>query len=36
MKAAVVTRNGGPEVMEIWDVPIPRPGEGQILVLVGS
>jgi NADPH:quinone reductase-like Zn-dependent oxidoreductase len=34
MKAAVVTRYGGPEVMEIRDVPIPRPGAGQILVRV--
>ena len=34
MKAAVVTRYGGPEVMEIQDVPVPRPGEGEILVRV--
>ena len=34
MKAAVVTRYGGPEVMEIQDVPLPRPAEGQILVRV--
>ncbi|HMK38858.1 MAG TPA: zinc-binding dehydrogenase [Bacteroidota bacterium] len=34
MKAAVVTRYGGPEVMEIRDVPLPRLTEGQILVRV--
>jgi NADPH2:quinone reductase len=34
MKAAVVTRYGGPEVMEIRDVPLPRLAEGQILVRV--
>jgi NADPH:quinone reductase-like Zn-dependent oxidoreductase len=34
MKAAVVTRYGGPEVMEIQDVPLPRLSEGQILVRV--
>lgn len=36
MKAAVVTKYGGPEVMEIRDVPIPTPGYGQILVRVRS
>ena len=34
MKAAVVTRYGGPEVMEIQDVPLPRLSGGQILVRV--
>jgi NADPH:quinone reductase-like Zn-dependent oxidoreductase len=34
MKAAVVTRYGGPEVMEIRDVPLPRLAAGQILVRV--
>lgn len=34
MKAAIVTRYGGPEVMEIKDVPVPRLTDGQILVRV--
>ncbi|HTR98642.1 MAG TPA: zinc-binding dehydrogenase [Bacteroidota bacterium] len=34
MKAAVVTRYGGPEVMELRDVPLPRLADGQILVRV--
>lgn len=34
MRAAVVTRYGGPEVMEIRDIPVPQPGPGQILVRV--
>ena len=34
MKAAIVTRYGGPEVMEIQDVPLPRPAAGQVLVRV--
>ncbi|HUI10065.1 MAG TPA: zinc-binding dehydrogenase [Bacteroidota bacterium] len=34
MKAAVVTRYGGPEVMELRDMPLPRLGDGQILVRV--
>ncbi|HXX65085.1 MAG TPA: zinc-binding dehydrogenase [Bacteroidota bacterium] len=34
MKAAIVTRYGGPEVMEIKDVPVPRLSDGQILVRV--
>ena len=34
MKAAVVIRYGGPEVMELRDVPVPTLGPGQILVRV--
>jgi len=34
MKAAVVTRYGGPEVLEIRDVPVPALAAGQILVRV--
>ncbi|MEW6511785.1 MAG: zinc-binding dehydrogenase [Bacteroidota bacterium] len=34
MKAAVVTRYGGPEVMELRDIPVPTPGPGQVLVRV--
>lgn len=32
MKAIVVTRNGGPEVLELRDEPAPEPGAGQLLV----
>ena len=34
MKAAVITRPGGPEVLEIRDVPQPKPAAGQVLVRV--
>lgn len=34
MKAAVVTKYGGPEVLEIRDLPRPIPGDGQILARV--
>lgn len=36
MKAVVITRFGGPEVLEIEDVPEPRPGPDEILVRVRS
>lgn len=32
MKAVIIRRTGGPEVLECVDLPIPDPGEGQILV----
>jgi NADPH2:quinone reductase len=32
MRAIVVTRHGGPEVLELQDVPDPEPGRGQLLV----
>ena len=32
MRAIVVTRHGGPEVLELQDVPAPEPGPGQLLV----
>ena len=32
MKAVVVTRHGGPEVLELQDVPEPEPGPGDLLV----
>ena len=32
MKAVVVTRSGGPEVLEVRDEPEPTPGAGQLLV----
>jgi NADPH2:quinone reductase len=34
MRAVVITRPGGPEVLEIQDRPIPRPGQNEILVRV--
>ena len=34
MKAAVVERYGGPDVLKIRDVPIPSPGPAQVLVRV--
>src|SRR4051794_15986378 len=34
MRAAVVTRPGGPEVIEIRDVPRPAPRDGEVLVRV--
>ncbi|HEU5208051.1 MAG TPA: NAD(P)H-quinone oxidoreductase [Longimicrobiales bacterium] len=34
MRAVVITRPGGPEVLEIHDVPDPHPGSGDLLVRV--
>src|ERR1043166_726205 len=34
MKAVVITRFGGPEVLEVQDVPAPQPGPDEILVHV--
>lgn len=34
MKAAVINRFGGPEVLELAELPIPTPGPGQVLVKV--
>ncbi len=36
MKAVVITRFGGPEVLEIQDVPAPQPGPDEVLVRVRS
>ncbi len=36
MRAVVITRHGGPEVMDLRDVPAPRPGPGEVLVRVGA
>ena len=36
MKAVVITRFGGPEVLEIEDVPTPQPGPEEVLVHVRS
>lgn len=34
MKAVVIPRFGGPEVLETRDMPIPQPGSGQVLIQV--
>lgn len=34
MRAVVIERNGGPEVLTVTDVPEPEPGKGQVLVQV--
>ena len=34
MRAAIITQPGGPEVLELRDVPTPEPGAEQILVRV--
>jgi NADPH2:quinone reductase len=34
MRAMGFRRNGGPEVLELVDVPVPQPGPGQVLVKV--
>jgi NADPH:quinone reductase-like Zn-dependent oxidoreductase len=34
MRATVITRNGGPEVLEIKELPDPVPGEGEVLIRV--
>ena len=34
MRAAVIERFGGPEVLEVRDVPTPEPGQGQVRIAV--
>ncbi len=36
MRAVVIREPGGPEVLELRDVPRPRPGRGEVLVRVAS
>ena len=36
MRAIVITRHGGPEVLELQDVPEPEPGPGQLLVALAA
>ena len=34
MKAILITKKGGPEVLELRDLPIPSPGQGEVLIRV--
>lgn len=34
MRAIVISRHGGPEVLELHDIPVPEPGPGEALVRV--
>ena len=34
MRAIVITKPGGPEVLQIQEVPDPVPGEGEVLIRV--
>lgn len=36
MRAVVITRHGGPDVIEVRDVPVPRPGSHEVLVRVSA
>ena len=36
MRAALLTRHGGPDVIEVRDAPVPRPGPHEVLVRVGA
>jgi len=36
MKAAFITRTGGPDVIQFGDLPDPKPGKGECLVKVGA
>jgi len=36
MRAAVLTRHGGPDAIEVRDVPVPRPGPHEVLVRVSA
>ncbi len=34
MRAVVISRFGGPEVLEVRELPVPQPGQGQVLIRV--
>src|SRR5262245_1272572 len=36
MKQVWITRNGGPEVLEVREAPDPEPGEGQVRIRVAA
>jgi NADPH:quinone reductase-like Zn-dependent oxidoreductase len=36
MKAVIIRGYGGPDVIELADVPVPQPGTGQVRIRVGA
>jgi NADPH:quinone reductase len=34
VKAVIIRRYGGPDVLELADVPVPQPGAGQVRIRV--
>ena len=36
MKAVVIVGKGGPEVLQLRDVPVPQPGPGEVLIKVAA
>lgn len=36
MRAAILRRHGGPDALELAEVPVPSPGPGEVLVKVGA
>ena len=36
MKAIQITRFGGPDVLEMAEIPVPQPGTGQVLIRVAD
>lgn len=34
MKAIVIDEQGGPEVMQLKEIPVPKPGKGEVLIEV--
>lgn len=34
MKAIVIDEQGGPEVMQLKEIPVPKPGKGEVLIKV--
>lgn len=34
MKAIVIDEQGGPEVMQLKEIPVPKPGKGEVLIHV--
>jgi synaptic vesicle membrane protein VAT-1 len=36
MRAVVIPRHGGPEVLEVRDMPVPSPGSGEVRIVTGA